>query len=275
MQPLIYLNSPTLTNSTLLLALTGWMDGGHVSTGTVRHVMQGRDLTAVARIEPGGFYIDNMPGDMETAALFRPEVKHDGGLVTRFEFASNEFTADATTNLAFFLGKEPNLNWAGFADCIFDVCNRLNVSRIIFIGSFGGAVPHTREPRLFGSVSRHELLPLLQQHAIRPSDYEGPGSFASYLVYRSPRQNVEMISIAAEIPGYLQGINPLSIEAVTRRLGRLLGVPVNLAELRTASTAWELQVTDAVEKDENLAATVRELEERYDNDLIGTAEEEN
>ncbi len=268
-------NIPPLTNTTLLLALTGWMDGGHVSTGTVRHLMQGRDLTAVARIEPGGFYIDNMPGDMETAATFRPEVKHIGGLVTHFDFGTNEFTADPAANLAFFLGKEPNMNWVGFADCIFEICSRLNVTRIIFIGSFGGTVPHTREPRLFGSVSGHELLPLLEQHAIRASDYEGPGSFASYLVYRAPRQQVEMISIAAEIPGYLQGINPLSIEAVTRRLGRLLGVPINLAELRNASTAWELQVTDAVEKDQNLAATVRRLEEKYDNDLIGaTAEEE-
>jgi hypothetical protein len=82
-----------------------------------------------------------------------------------------------------------------------------------------------------------------------------------------------MISIAAEIPGYLQGTNPLSIEAVTRRLGRLLGLPINLAELRSASTAWELEVTDAVDKDENLASTVRALEEQYDNDLIGVVEE--
>jgi hypothetical protein len=271
---LTLLNTPELSNTTLLLALTGWMDGGHVSTGTVRHLMQNRDLTAVARIEPGGFYVDNLPGDMETAAIFRPEVKHEGGLVTHFSFGTNEFTADPQTNLAFFLGKEPNLNWKSFADCIFEVCTTLNVKRIIFIGSFGGTVPHTREPRLFGSVSESSLLPLLEQHAIRPSDYEGPGSFASYLVYRAPKQKLEMISIAAEIPGYLQGTNPLSIEAVTRRLGRLLSLPINLAELRTASTAWELQVSDAIEKDEDLAKTVRSLEEQYDNDLIGTPSKE-
>jgi len=29
-------NTPRLSDSTLLLALTGWMDGGLVSTGTVR-----------------------------------------------------------------------------------------------------------------------------------------------------------------------------------------------------------------------------------------------
>src|SRR4051794_1811589 len=126
---LVLKNTPRLTDATMLLALTGWMDGGLVSTGTVRHLMQGRDLTAVARIEPGGFYIDQIPGDMQTAAIFRPEVKHEGGLLTRFDMETNEFTADPAANLAFFLGKEPNIDWGGFADCIFEVCDKLHVKR--------------------------------------------------------------------------------------------------------------------------------------------------
>ena len=83
-----------------------------------------------------------------------------------------------------------------------------------------------------------------------------------------------MISLVAEIPGYLQGLNPLSIEAVTRRLARILNVPLDLADLRTASNEWEVQVTEAVEKDEDLAGTVRKLEEQYDNELIGRPTEE-
>ena len=77
-----------------------------------------------------------------------------------------------------------------------------------------------------------------------------------------------MLSLAAEIPGYLQGINPLSIEAVTRRLGAMLEWPVDLDKLRQASNAWEIQVSEAVEKDEKLAATIRKLEEEYDNELL-------
>ena len=274
--PLTLLHAPRLAgpNPALLLALTGWMDGGLVSTGTVKHLMQGRDLVHVGRIEPGGFYIDNFPGSMEVTALFRPHVKYEGGLVTRLDMPSNEFHADPAAGIAFFVGKEPNLNWPGFADCIFDVTARLGVRRIIFMGSFGGTVPHTREPRLFGSVSERRLLPLLTQHGLRPSDYEGPGSFATYLLSRSPQQGVEMLSIAAEIPGYLQGANPLSIEAVARRLARILNVPVDLARLREASTEWELKVTEAVEKDDDLARTVRKLEEQYDNELLEATEQE-
>ena len=268
---LTVLNAPRLSDGTMLLALTGWMDGGHVSTGTVRHLMRDRDLTAVGRVEPGGFYIDNFPGDMQVSAVFRPEVKHEGGLVTQFDMTENEIAADPAANLAFFVGREPNLDWPGFAAAVFEVCHRLEIRRVIFVGSFGGTVPHTREPRLFGSVSARALLPLLEKHHIRPSDYEGPASFASYLVHLAPKEGVEMLSMAAEIPGYLQGTNPTSIEAVSRRLSQILGIPVNLAKLRDASTAWELKVSDAIEKDDDLAATVRKLEDQYDNELIGVA----
>ena len=65
----------------------------------------------------------------------------------------------------------------------------------------------------------------------------------------------------------------MSIEAVTRRLARLLNLPVDVDRLRKASDEWEVQVTEAVEKDAKLAATVRKLEEQYDNELIGRATE--
>ena len=77
-----------------------------------------------------------------------------------------------------------------------------------------------------------------------------------------------MISLVAEVPGYLQGTNPASIEAVTRRLMKLLGLHLDLTPLRNASTAWELQVSQAVEQNSELATTVRTLEEAYDNERV-------
>jgi proteasome assembly chaperone (PAC2) family protein len=271
--PLTLLDSPRLRDAPMLLALTGWMDGGLVSTGTVKHLMEGRELVEAGRINPAGFYIDNFPGSMEVAALFRPHVRYDKGLVESFEMPSNQFHADVAANIAFFVGKEPNINWPAFADCIFDVVARLGVKRIVFMGSFGGSVPHTREPRLYGSVSERRLLPLLAQYGLKPTDYEGPGSFATYLLATAPARGVEMLSISAEIPGYLQGANPTSIQAVTRRLAALLNLQVDTARLREASTEWELQVSEIVEKDKKLAGTVRKLEEQYDNELIEATEE--
>lgn len=266
--PLTIANRPRLVDGTLLLALTGWMDGGHVSTGTVGRMMENRTLIEVARIDPDPFYIYNFPGSMEIAAMFRPQVTFEDGILHEMDMPVNQFHADTAANLAFFIGKEPNLRWREFSDCIFKVVRELGIRRIIFIGSFGGTVPHTREPRMFGSVSHPHLKPMLRQHGIRMSDYDGPASFATLLLAQSASRDVEMINLSAEIPGYLEGLNPLSIEAVTRRLGRMLNVPVEVDVLRRASNEWEVEVTQAVEKDSDLAETVRKLEEQYDNELI-------
>ena len=259
-----------LPGATLLLALTGWMDGGDVSTGTVKTVMGRREVRRLATIDPDDFYIYNFPGSMEIAALFRPEVKYERGVVTQIEMPANVFFADPGHDLVFFVGREPNLKWQTFADCIFEFARRVGVARIIFIGSFGGSVPHTREPRLYGSVSQPKLRALLEQFGLRPSDYEGPGSFASFLLHQAPGHGIEMLSLVAEIPSYLQGTNPLSIAAIARRLGAILGQPIDLDldALREASTEWESRVTAAVEQDEELAETIRKLEEAYDNELI-------
>src|SRR4051812_32532146 len=270
-QHLKIMSLPKAQNATLLLALTGWMDGGSVSTGTVQTLMDGRDrLKEFARILPDDFYIYNFPGSMEVAALFRPNVKYDDGIVTELEMPRNTFHADESAGLLFFTGREPNLKWQAFGDCVFELATQAHVARIIFIGSFGGSVPHTREPRLYGSVSHPKLKAELKRYGVKPSDYEGPGSFATYLLAEAPRHDVEMLSLVAEIPGYLQGRNPLSIEAISRRLARMLNQPVDLNALREASNDWEAQVSAAVQKDEEMAATIRKLEEQYDNELIAS-----
>jgi proteasome assembly chaperone (PAC2) family protein len=212
---------------------------------------------------------------MEIASLVRPEVRLRNGLVRRApKMPQNIFQADVASNLVFFLGAEPNLRWQTFADAIFALCKTVEVKRIVFIGSFGGTVPHTREPRMFGSVSHAHLMEILTEHGLRPSDYTGPSSFSTLLLSQSPSHDIEMINFVAEIPGYLSGENPLSIESVTRRLAKFLNQPVDIDSLRQASNGWEAKVSEAVEKDEELAATVKKLEDAYDNELIGKAEEQ-
>jgi proteasome assembly chaperone (PAC2) family protein len=259
---------PVLDNATLLLAFTGWMDGGDVSTGTVRRLVDLLGARVVAEIDPDPFTLYNFPGPMEVAALFRPRIKIADGLVASIDMPANIFHCHDPAKLLLFLGKEPNLRWRDFGDCILDLARRVGVRRVLFVGSFGGTVPHTREPRLHVTCSEARLLPEMERYGLRRTGYEGPGSFSSYLLTRAASAGLEMASLVAEIPGYLQGRNPMSIEAVTRRLAKILRLPLELSALRAESTAWELQVSQVVEKDEELTATVRRLEEAYDDDLL-------
>ena len=73
------LDQPRLDRATLVLALTGWMDGGDVSTGTVRRLVDLLSVRRVAEIDAEPFCIYNFPGSMEIAALFRPPIKIEDG----------------------------------------------------------------------------------------------------------------------------------------------------------------------------------------------------
>lgn len=263
-----------LADATLVLALTGWMDGGDVSTGTVRRLVDLLGATPVGAIDPEAFYIYNFPGTMEISALFRPQIKIEAGLVKSLEMPNNTFYCHEPAKLFLFLGKEPNLRWRAFGDCVLEFAHRVGVRRILFVGSFGGAVPHTREPRLHVTCSDTRLLAEMEPYGLRRTGYEGPGSFISYLLTRAPSAQLEMTSLVAEIPGYLQGRNPMSIEAVTRRLAKILKLPLELQALRVESTEWELQVSKAVERDKDLAKTIRKLEDAYDNELLEQEAEE-
>jgi predicted ATP-grasp superfamily ATP-dependent carboligase len=263
---------PTLHDATLVLAFTGWMDGGDASTGTVRRLIDLVKAEPVGDIDPEPYYIYNFPGSMEIAALFRPHIEIEDGLVKSLEPPSSTFYVADKANLALFVGREPNLKWRAFRDCVFAFARLAGVSRLLFVGSFGGAVPHTREPRLYVTCSEADMLTEMERYGVKRTGYEGPGSFTSYLLAEAPAARLRMASLVAEIPGYLQGTNPSSILAITRRLGTILGLSLDLDELRTAATKWELDVSKAVEEDEDLARTVRQMEEAYDDQLLAQEE---
>jgi predicted ATP-grasp superfamily ATP-dependent carboligase len=259
-----------LDGGRLIMAFSGWMDGGDVSTGTVEWLVRTLDVAPVASIDPEGFYIYNFPGSMEISALFRPETKIEGGLVTEYEPPANLIWAGATHSLALFRGEEPNLNWRDFADCLFEFATQAGITTCYFVGSVGGVVPHTREPRLMCTVSDPRLKPALSQYGVGFTDYEGPASFATHLLREARRHGIQMASLVVEIPAYIQSTNPKCIEAVVRKLGAMLGLQLPLGELRELSATWEERLNELLEQKPELAKHIHKLEEAYDNEVFDT-----
>jgi proteasome assembly chaperone (PAC2) family protein len=261
---------PKLRNPRLLLGLGGWMDGGKVSTGTIKCLIDKLDARRFAEIEPKGFYIYNFPGSMEITALFRPHTKIKNGLIVSYEIPDNTFFHSEENDIILFTGKEPSLNWEEFAECIFSVCAEFDVRMIYFIGSVAGLVPNTREPRLFCSVSDAQLKETFQHYGVNFTNYEGPASIVTYLTANCNKRNLSMVSLVATIPAYVQGSNPKCIEAVTRRLAGMLGLQLELEDLTTISDQFEKKLIDAVLEQPELANNIHKLEEDYDNEIFNS-----
>lgn len=250
----------------MVIGFSGWMDGGDASTGTIEHVVDLLAAEPIADIDPDDFYIFSFPGSMEIAALFRPHGSISDGLLTEYEEPANRFWYDEEHRLVLFVGKEPHLHWSRYRDCILDVAGALGVNQVYFVGSFAGSVPHSRDCRLYGSVSDEAQRPLVDEYGLRPSNYEGPVSFTTFLMDACRRRDLLMTNIVAEVPAYVQGRNPKSIEAIVAKLNDVLDLSVETASLRMQRRAFEQHVDEVVKKRDDLVELVRQMEEDYDRE---------
>ncbi len=269
--PVTFHSRVNLKGGTLLLGFDGWMDGGDVSTGTIDWLIGATEARPCAQIDPRRFYIYNFPGSMEISALFRPSAQIEDGLIKSFEPPSNRFFAAPRHGLMLFLGKEPNFEWQRFADAILEVAEVAGIERILFLGSVGGAVPHSRRCRLFCSVNDPAILPMLTEAGARPTNYEGPAHFVTYLMTRARNHGLAMAALVAEVPAYVHGTNPLSIESMVRRVASILGFnSLDLDDLQQSSEHWEKRLTEALEEHPDLLEHIEKLESDYDNEVFDT-----
>lgn len=268
--PLQYDKLPKMPGARMVLALDGWMDGGEVSTGTLGWLIGQLGADEVAAMQPDPFYLVNFPGSMEVTAMFRPHVNIEDGQIETYQEPTNTFYLSKEHNLVMFQGEEPNNAWQLYTDCVFHVAKEIGVESIYFIGSFGGTVPHTREPRLFATVSEESIKPGLETLGIKFSNYEGPASVATHMLTRAKDAEMTMANLSAEIPAYIEGINAKSIEAVARKLAAILDLTLDFDKLRKNSDRWERKLTKAVSKKEELLEHIQKLEEDYDHEVFDT-----
>jgi proteasome assembly chaperone (PAC2) family protein len=261
---------PHLREARMVLGMSGWMDGGDVSTGTVQVLTEKLSARPLAEINPEGFYIYNFPGTMEISALFRPFAKIRDGLVLQYHAPTNVFHFDARSNLVIFEGREPNQNWGDYADCIFEVAAQFDVRAMYFLGSVAGVVPHSREPRLHASVSEPSLKEELSHYGARFTTYEGPAAVSTFLVASAASRGIRMVSLVAEVPAYIHGRNPKCIESMVRHVAAILHLHLRMDDLRSAGEAFEDKLHKIIQKRPELVQLIRKLENEYDSEVFDT-----
>lgn len=268
MDELTIYQRPPLSNPSLLLGFTGWMDGGDVSSGSITYLQKKFAAEMIAEIDPQKFYLFNFPGSMEEVTQFRPYALIREGIVTEFHYPQNQFFCASKENIILFLGKEPNVRWNEYVENILALGKELGVKRIYFLGSVSGLIPHTREPRISCSVSDEKLKEELKSYGLRFNDYEGPASISTLLTLMVHEKGMEMINLVAEIPVYIQATNPKGISSVLRILSSLLNLPLVGEDLGKMSEEFEKNVEELVKKYPDLAERIKKLEENYDREIL-------
>jgi proteasome assembly chaperone (PAC2) family protein len=268
MESLKIYNRPPLKNPSMIIGFSGWMDGGDVSTGTIKYLNSKLQTKKFGEIDAQKFYLFNFPSTMQEILQFRPITKIQDGLIVNFQYPKNEFFYNEKNNLILFCGKEPNINWDEYADCIFKVAREFEVKNIFFIGSVAGLIPHTRRVRMSCYFSSKKQKSTAYDSELKFSNYQGPASLTTLLTKISPEKGIEMSNYVAEIPIYIQDRNPKGIKAVVEKLIKLLKIDLDISDLSLESANFEKKIDKLVNLQPLLGEQIRKLEKNYDKDFF-------
>jgi proteasome assembly chaperone (PAC2) family protein len=251
------LGRPELERPVLVAAFRGWNDGGQGATLAAGYLARLWSADKFAEIEPEGFV------DFQAN---RPHVSLDESLTRRIEWPENSFYSSRTTggrDVVLLLGVEPNLRWRTFCGLVIDLARDLDVQLVVTLGSLLADVPHTRAAPVTGAASDPQLVADL---GLQHSRYEGPTGIVGVLQDACRHAGMPAASLWAAVPHYVSlAPSPRAARALCDRLGALLEIPIDTAELAEAEETYAAQVTEAVASDPETAEYVAELERRTDD----------
>ncbi len=251
------LGRPELERPVLVAAFRGWNDGGQGATLAAGYLARLWNAEKFAEIDPEGFL------DFQST---RPHVSLDEGLTRRIEWPENAFywtRAGGARDVVLLLGVEPTLRWRTFCGLVIDLARDLDVQLAVTLGSLLADVPHTRAAPVTGAASDPKLVADL---GLQHSRYEGPTGIVGVLGDACRHAGLPAASLWAAVPHYVSlAPSPRAARALCDRLGALLEIPIDTAELSEAEETYAAQVTEAVAGDPETAEYVAELERRTDD----------
>jgi proteasome assembly chaperone (PAC2) family protein len=249
---------PELTRPVLIAAFRGWNDGAQAASLAAGYLAKTWQAERFAHVDPEEFF------DFQAT---RPQVSLEGGITRKIEWPETAFYQARPDGLdrdaVLLLGIEPNLRWRTFTDLLVGLVRELGVEMMITLGALLADVPHTRPSPVTGSASDPDLV---RQLGLSESRYEGPTGIVGVLHDACRNSEIPSASLWVAVPHYVSLTpSPRAAVALCDRLGGLLGVDIDVAELEEAARSYEEQVSEAVASDEETAAYVEELEHRVDS----------
>ena len=156
---------------------------------------------------------------------------------------------------------EPNLRWRAFTEMVTGFAEELGVELSSLWGLYW-PTSRTRPSPVTGSASDEELVERL---GLQASRYEGPTGIVGILHDACKQRELPSASLWAAVPHYVSLTpSPRAALALCERLGDILGVEIDVEELREAAEGYAEQVTRAVAADSDTQAYVEDLERRAD-----------
>ncbi len=255
---------PQLHDTLLIASFAGWNDAADAATTAVRYLSERLSAVPFATIDPEDFYVFS---DTRPLTRFNKETQK-----REIEWPTNQFSyvsefAGQNRSLVTLVGVEPDLKWRTFGDTFFEICRRCNVTELVLVGSLLAPVPHTRQVPLTGFSSKEETMERLRKVSVGSSRYEGPTGIVGILTSRCLEAKIEFGSVWGAAPSYLSASPNWKVASgILSAVNEGWGLGLELEGVQGLGLRFEMQVSEAVNNQEDVASFVRDLEENYDEE---------
>ena len=258
MDPIVWEREPPQLRSPVLVAsFSGWNDAASAASTALGAIGASLETELIARIDPEEFF------DFQAN---RPTIEISDGELQGVEWPDNLIVAataeDAERDLLLISGTEPSTRWRGFCNSVLDVAEACGVETVVTFGSLIADVAHTRPVPITGLATDGTMI---DQLGFEDVAYEGPTGVLGIFHAVCRERGMSAASLWAAVPHYAAAVpNPKAGLALLRRLEGMIGIAVEATELEEAATAFEQQVTQAVEANPEIKEMVEHLEEQQD-----------
>lgn len=246
---------PQLADPVLIIAFAGWNDAGNAATHAAQFLVQQLQARRFASIDPEEFY---------NFSELRPQVRLRDGLYREVIWPANEFFYSSASllprGLVLGIGIEPHLKWKTYSAAILDLAQQCGVQMVLTLGALLADVSYSRPVRVAGFASDPALAARLQ---LTSSRYEGPTGIVGVFNDACRRSGISSASFWANVPHYISAApNPKAALALVRRVEAFLHFTLDTTELSTQAFTFDTKVAQAVAENPQMAAYVRQLEAR-------------
>lgn len=247
---------PSLDEPVLLVQLTGWIDASAAAASAMETVSK----ATVAR--------ELIVFDADTFIDYRarrPVMELREGVSTRIVWATPEMRVgrdEKGKDLLLLLGPEPDTAWRFFARTVADIATELGVRKMVGLGAYPFAAPHTRPVGITATTPDPDVsarLPFVR------NSLDAPAGVASVLEHELHGRGIETMTFWAQIPHYVATMPyPAGSAALIEAVCAEAGLALDTGDLPREATTQRERLDQLVRSNPEHLEMLSKMEAAYD-----------
>ena len=247
---------PSLAEPVLVVMMTGWIDASGAAAASMAVLERATGATLLVEFDDDT-YIDYRAR--------RPILELRDGVNTRLVWSAPELKVgrDADGHDVLLLsGPEPDMAWHRFATTVADLAQQLGVTKMVALGAYPFAAPHTRPPHLSVTSPSADVIAGLPY---RTSSVDVPAGMAAALERAVWERGIPSLGVWAQVPHYVATMSyPAASVALLEALRTVAGITVDVTDPRREAVLQRERLDQLVEGNDEHRAMVAQFERLYD-----------